>query len=391
MISAASGSLHELQAGDTVTFAGQTWILLNPSTGYLVMQGPYCSDRAFDTNGNSVFTPNDPNDDTNIGWFLNHDPAGFYQNLSLENQTLIQTHRWTIGNEANESASSVDAKIGLLSLSECNEYGDYLGSVSDNSFTRTALSVGTNFVWIFYQVGSLPTNILYSDYPFAVRPALYLNPEILVLNGQVTAQYSPNNPGNGGESSGNTPPAGTNTKTEISGNTVTVTTTIAADDGTGKATASVSQTQVKDMIGKAAEEAKKQGNTTAVIVEIKIEAAADTKTVQTALPKPAVNALAADSNIDALRVSTQIAAITFDRKALDTIAGATTDDVKISATKIDTSTLTDETKLKVGDGPVFNFSVTSGNRTISEFAGTYRYRFHITPKAGEDTNAIVIY
>jgi len=66
--SAASGSLHELQAGDTVTFAGQTWILLNPSTGYLVMQGPYCSDRAFDTNGNSVFTPNDPNDDTNIGW-----------------------------------------------------------------------------------------------------------------------------------------------------------------------------------------------------------------------------------------------------------------------------------------------------------------------------------
>jgi len=209
---------------------------------------------------------------------------------------------------------------------------------------------------------------------------LYLNPEILVLNGQVTAQYSPNNPGNGGESSGNTPPAGTNTKTEISGNTVTVTTTIAADDGTGKATASVSQTQVKDMIGKAAEEAKKQGNTTAVIVEIKIEAAADTKTVQTALPKPAVNALAADSNIDALRVSTQIAAITFDRKALDTIAGATTDDVKISATKIDTSTLTDETKLKVGDGPSLIFSVTSGNRTISEFGGTYRYRFHIHQK-----------
>jgi hypothetical protein len=57
-----------------------------------------------------------------------------------------------------------------------------------------------------------------------------------------------------------------------------------------------------------------------------------------------------------LTISTPIAAITFDSKALDTIAGVATTAVKISAAKADAAALDQETKQVVGDRPVFDFT-----------------------------------
>ena len=45
----------------------------------------------------------------------------------------------------------------------------------------------------------------------------------------------------------------------------------------------------------------------------------------------------------------------------------------------------------VGDRPVFNFSVTSGDKIISQFGGNVSVSVPYTPKPGEDTNALVIY
>lgn len=198
--------------------------------------------------------------------------------------------------------------------------------------------------------------------------------------------------GGGGSSTPTTPPAETpQTEITITGNTATATTTTTATvDDNGKASAAVTQEQVSDAISQALAETQKQGNDTAVVVEIKVEAPADAKTVETSIPKEAME-LAADGKADALTVSTPIASISFDADALSAISGEAAEDVKITASKVEASTLSAEAQQAVGDRPVFNFSVTSGDKTISEFGGSVSVAIPYTPKAGEDTDSIVIY
>ncbi|MDT3697824.1 MAG: InlB B-repeat-containing protein [Thermincola sp.] len=197
---------------------------------------------------------------------------------------------------------------------------------------------------------------------------------------------------NDGTSSPTATPVVEDTKVEasITGKTAKVTTTTtAAVDDSGKASAEVTQTQVSDAISKAVEEAEKL-NGTAAIVEIKVEAPKDTKTVETSIPIAAIK-LAAEGKTKALTLSMPVAAITFDAKTLSTISGEAAEAVKISASKVETSSLSAETQQLVGDRPVFNFSVTSGDQTISKFGGNVSISVPYTPKAGEDPNAIVIY
>ena len=94
---------------------------------------------------------------------------------------------------------------------------------------------------------------------------------------------------------------------------------------------------------------------------------------------------------DELKLSTPVASLFFDAATVSTIFGEASGDVKIIAAKVDASTLTDDAKELVGDRPVFNFSVTSGDDTISEFGGNVTVSVPYTPKPGEDTDAIVIY
>ncbi len=180
-------------------------------------------------------------------------------------------------------------------------------------------------------------------------------------------------------------------ETRVSGNTITASTaTSAAVDSKGKAKAEVTQEQVSKAVNKAAEEATKQGANKQAVLEIKVEAETDAKAVETSLPKTAVDTIA-DSKTNALTIATPIADITFDDKSLKTIAGQATEDLKISAVKVETAALSEDTRQLVGDRPVYNFSVTSGNNTISQFGGSITVAVPYTPKPGEDTDAVVIY
>ncbi|MEN6312740.1 MAG: S-layer homology domain-containing protein [Clostridiaceae bacterium] len=189
-----------------------------------------------------------------------------------------------------------------------------------------------------------------------------------------------------------TPTTTTTTKnTGTASSSVTSTTsTEAKSDSNGKATATVSENQVKEAVNKAVEEAAKQGEGTAAKVEIKVTAPAEAKTVEASLPKAAVTAVA-DSKTDALTTATPVATITFDKAAITTISKEAAADVKITASKVNASDLSEAAKAAVGDRPVFNFRVTSGDKTISQFGGTVTVSVPYTPKAGEDTKAIVIY
>lgn len=212
-------------------------------------------------------------------------------------------------------------------------------------------------------------------------------------NYTVYAQWTkiiPNGGGGGGGTLTVTPPPEVpKTEITVSGNiTVASTTTAATVDNNGKASAAVTKEQIDDAVSKAVEEAGKMDNATPV-VEIKVKVNEDTKTVETNLPKIAINDLS--GNVSQLNVSTPVADIIFDSKTLSTISNEASGDIKITASKVDTSTISNEAKQVVGDHPVFNFSVTSGDRTISQFGGNVSVSVPYTPKPGEDTNSLVIY
>ncbi|HEX2926214.1 MAG TPA: S-layer homology domain-containing protein, partial [Ruminiclostridium sp.] len=223
----------------------------------------------------------------------------------------------------------------------------------------------------------------------------------VTANITVYAQWTVNaTNGGGGGSSGNTPTnANTNSTpstsvtTNAGNNSSGVTssiTTEAKTDSNGKAAATVSEGQVKEAVSKAVAEAAKKGKGTEAKVEIKVNTSADVKTVETSLPKSAV-ATVADNKTDALTIVTPAANVTFDKTAINTILNEATADIKITVSKVETTSLPRETQEAAGDRPVYNFSVTSGGKTISQFGGNVTVSVPYTPKAGEDINAIVIY
>ena len=213
------------------------------------------------------------------------------------------------------------------------------------------------------------------------------------VNGTLT--INPSSGGSSGGSGGTNTPAETpkaetpKTESNVAGNIVTTTVT-AAVDRSGHAVAAISQTQLNDAIGKAQEEADKPGEGGAAQVEINVEAPADTTTATISIPGEAISQ-AAEAGIGALTISTPVASITFGTNALSTLAEEATGDVIITASQVDTSSLSPEAQQRVGDRPVFDFSVTSGDRSISQFGGEVSVSVPYTPKEGEDINAIVIY
>ncbi|MDD4565083.1 MAG: S-layer homology domain-containing protein [Eubacteriales bacterium] len=216
------------------------------------------------------------------------------------------------------------------------------------------------------------------------------------VTGSITvyAQWGRNSSGGGssGGSGGTSIPIETpKTETNVAGNTATAATKVtAAPDSSGNAAATVSRAQVSDAIGKAMEEAEKQGEDTVARVEIKVEVSADAAAVETSIPKEAIDQ-ASEAGIGALTISTPVARITFDANTLSALSEEAAGDLKITVSRVEASSLSPEAQRTVGDRPVFDFRVTSGGRTISQFGGDVSVSVPYTPKEGEDTNAIVIY
>ncbi len=177
----AAGSpvtLSSLAAGNTVNFGGQTWIVLDPSNGYLLLQG-FDSTRAFDPDNTNSFDLSYSNNN-NIGYYLNN---GFYNSLDSADRPLIQSHSWGIGNETNESSATEICNVGLISYSEWNNARGFLGNPTSYFWTRTPYSGDSYHVWHVFPGGGLFINSSGANYAAAVRPALYLKSDILVSGG----------------------------------------------------------------------------------------------------------------------------------------------------------------------------------------------------------------
>jgi uncharacterized repeat protein (TIGR02543 family) len=253
------------------------------------------------------------------------------------------------------------------------------------------------------QVGTLPTAPARSGYTFigwntqangsgtAFTAATEVTDSITLY-----AQWRKNSSGSSGDSSDgsrgtSTPVETPKTETNVEGNTATATTTVTATvDSSGNTAATVSRAQVSDAISKAMEEAEKQGEGTVARVKINVEASADATTAETIIPKEAVSQ-ASEAGIGALTISTPVASITLDANTLSALSEEAIGDMEITASKVEASSLSPEAQRKVGDRPVFDFTITSGDKTISQFGGDVSVFVPYTPKEGEDTNAIIIY
>ncbi|WP_127581799.1 metallophosphoesterase [Paenibacillus koleovorans] len=190
-----------------------------------------------------------------------------------------------------------------------------------------------------------------------------------------------NNSGGGNGNNNGTPPTPEPSITEE--NRVTVTPEVKGNT----ASATVTAKAVEDAIAFA------EAASGTAAVEIKVAAPADAKIIELTIPRTSIGAVAGGKT-EALTISTPVASITFDDKALQTIAGAAKADVTVTASVVDSSTLSVPAAIinKVADRPVYEFTVTSGNDQLSHFEGGFAsIAVPYTLKAGENANAIVVY
>lgn len=164
--------LKNMSAGDKISFAGRTWIVLNPEEGY-IFSDDSIGKMAFDLNNKVEFNPNDSN---NIGHYLNQT---YYEGLTTPEREVIQETNWNIGREGNESANNVTANIGLLSVDEWNAYKNVINNPVQLIWLRTPNSDG-NFIKVVGTSGNTNSAVSPSLPNPAVHPVLTLDPEVFV-------------------------------------------------------------------------------------------------------------------------------------------------------------------------------------------------------------------
>ncbi len=179
-------------------------------------------------------------------------------------------------------------------------------------------------------------------------------------------------------------------KTEVSidKNTVTVVTEIKPEVKGNTASAAISSNTITEAVKAATDSAKTGG--TAVTVEIKVSAPQTATTVEATIPKTAFSELA--KSADNVTISTPFATINFNDKALLEIAKAASNDITVTASIVDKTTLPEATQLLVGNKPVYDFTVKAGEKLITDFGnGKATITIPYNLAAGEKTNSIVIY
>ena len=176
-------------------------------------------------------------------------------------------------------------------------------------------------------------------------------------------------------------PTATPTVVKHDKKTATVSTTVDLKKGTAKVDATVLDTLSKQAVQKKAK-----------IIEIAVNVPKDAKEVDVALQRKAFDKLA-DNTKTEVKIDAGIAVVTFDGKAIDSIrSSAAGGDILISIQEVDKSTLTASAKATVGNKLVYDFTITSGNKIISEFGqGNAVITIPYTLKSREKTNSVVVY
>ena len=187
-----------------------------------------------------------------------------------------------------------------------------------------------------------------------------------------------------------TTPAKPGQSNPITQTTVTVKPTVTKDT----ANVTISQSAVDHAIKKAQEASDKNGEKdNSIKVEIKVDN--DNKSVSnisTQLPKATMDALA-KAGVTELSINSAVGTFALDLETLKTIQNEIKGDVKVSANKVENSTLSEEAKAVVGNRPVFDFSITGTNgQQVTDFGkGKVSIAIPYTLAANENAENLVVY
>ncbi|MDD2189460.1 MAG: S-layer homology domain-containing protein [Eubacteriales bacterium] len=167
---------------------------------------------------------------------------------------------------------------------------------------------------------------------------------------------------------------------------ITVTSRI---DSSGKAFASVSAKEVTIAI-----DAALQGAATGVRVmaHMTVEGADNAASVEMTIPGSVLKAF--NTKTDGVTIKMPVAAISLDTGTLNTLAAEAGGDIKITVAKLDSAdiqNLSEEVKAEIGGRPVYDFSIMSGGRNISEFDGKITLTVPYTASPQEISDGLVIY
>ncbi|MBP1995080.1 S-layer homology domain-containing protein [Paenibacillus eucommiae] len=224
----------------------------------------------------------------------------------------------------------------------------------------------------------------------AAKPGYDASPAVDVV---VPAYVAPSSPSTSTPTSPSTStpstetPATTPSDENISGDAKAPVVKVPAttDESTGATIAAVSPETIASLLERA--KANEAGGKPAV-VEFKVEATTQTKTVQLTIPRSSFNELVSGTNN--IKVNAVFGTVTFDAKAVKSISSALgTGDISIIIAR---SSLTEESKEILGDRPVYDFSVFAGENSISTFGGSQvQVSIPYSLKLGEEQNSIIVY
>lgn len=347
------------------------------------------------TDTHIITTVNIPVKDT-IAPVPGGDPAGKITTASVGQNSLVLNWTKATDNKAAQSQlkyyvikSTLD---NISDLDSMEENGDLLNE--DGTFDIATYTVN----------GLLPSTKYYFNIALKDLGRNYAVYTSVSVTTAATPSGGGGNDGDGnsgGSSSITTPanatPTPTPTTPQVSttssadGKTTTASTiaNVTFNEATGIALAKLEANTMNELLAKATE-AEAAGNK--AVIDIKVEAATDAKTVEIEIPRAAFKEVAEKTKSE-VKIDAGIGTIIFDDKAIDTInTVGNAGNINISITKLDTSVLTKEIKEKVGDRPVFNFSVKAGDEEVYKFGGgNAEVSIQYTLKPGEKKNFIVVY
>ncbi len=190
-------------------------------------------------------------------------------------------------------------------------------------------------------------------------------------------------------SSSDTSSSNNTIKTDKSEITVTLPATVKAD---GTAAGSVTTTLVDDIIRNIG---NVKGSDEKPAITLSLNLKADTKAAEVKLPDGTLNKILTADKDTSIKIDAGFCAVVFDSKTIETISKAGTGEIEIKASKVVASEiekLPAAEVAKIGDRPVYDFSVSVGGKTVSDFGnGTATVSIPYTPGKDEDPNAILVY
>jgi hypothetical protein len=163
-------------------------------------------------------------------------------------------------------------------------------------------------------------------------------------------------------------------------------------DALGKATAAISKDEISAAITSAVESAKKAGENVKAEIQITVKGADNASSVETTIPKDSITEL--NEKIDVVTIKTPVTDISLDKDTIKTLSAEANGDVKITISKLgaaDIANLDEKIRAEIGEKPVFDFSIKSGSKTISEFDGKVTVTVPYTATDQELADGLVVY